>query len=194
MAKIQMKLTLQGDTFSRAYLFKQSGTGNWAPRCLISSHGWFTAASGVYTPPVGVRLHFFCNHLVTLDDVGNAREAINGAIRPIQTITAPANCTDYTLGKLQEHKADIKAFVKKYRKVTNNPKAKYAEASLELGGLGGGETYEWLKAQDTPNFDLVTVRNRSVGEKNVTLNRLITAISAVHAYADFDCVFCREQK
>lgn len=184
MAKEMIELRADWDALSRAYLFKQPGAGNYAPRCMISCHGWYNAKSGTYSPPAGITLHFYVTHGNTLDDLNNSREALSGAVQPLpaQAVTNPGSCTDYTLGKLQEHRKDIKALAKK-RKVTED------EAEDMMGMFG--ETYRGLRGVTNATYDLVTVRNRKI-KSTLTLSEVISAVERQHHYADYYCAFCRE--
>ncbi len=186
MTKVEIDLTLDGDMLSRAKLFKQPGAGNFAPSCMISSHGWYTAASSPYTPPAGVNLWFYCQHSTTLDDLGNVREALNGMMNPLPAVAAPNGTTDYTLGKLQAHRSEIQTLATHHGMT-------FQEADENIGDLGQ-ESYGYFRTRNEPLFDFVTVRNRQIGSNTVTLSRLIEAVRAVHPYTDFYCAFCREQK
>jgi len=186
MAKEQIELRADWDALSRAYLFKQPGAGNYANNCLISCHGWYTTKSGTYTPNANTTLHFYVDHGNTLDDLNNSREALSGILAPRANLSVDSNgnCTNYTLGKLQEHKSDIEGLAKRKGWTVD-------EAEDAMGAFG--ETYRGLCGVNNTNFDIATVRNRNISS-TLTLSKLISAIEREHHYANYYCAFCREMK
>lgn len=187
MAKEQIALRADWDLRSKVYLFKQVGANNYAPGCLISCHGWYNRANfNLYTPPQNTILHFYVSHDETLDDLNNCREILSGAVRPKrgEDVIAPNTCIDYTLGKLQDGRTAISELAEEL-------KMPYADAEEIL--TTSGETYRGLRAVNSVNLDIATVRNK-FGSSTVKLSSVISAIEREHHYNDIYCAFCREPK
>lgn len=181
MAKAQVELGNQ------VYLWTNgTGLGGYAPKVIISAHGWCTANTGTWAVGAST-LVFFVKHSKTLDDIGSAA-SVKGIMRK-QVIPGDniVDVVDYTLGKYQEHKSDIKAFAK-MQGVT------FDEADNDIGGFGVGETYGTYRNMDDNLFDYVTIRNRTKhkGGSTIALSEVIEQVRAVNAYTEYLCAFCRE--
>lgn len=183
MAKTQVAL---GD---QVYLWTNGNNGaGYAPKVIISAHGWYKAADQPWAPGAST-LVFFVDHGNTLDDIGSA-QTVKG-LRRKQTVPGDnvVSVTDYTLGKYQEHSGDIAAFAKQ-----NNMTV--AEADNDMGMMGAGETYSTFRHMVDARFDYVTVRNRAryYGGPTIKLSALVELVRAENAYTEYFCAFCRELK
>lgn len=172
MPKIRVELG------KRAYLFKNAN--QYAPSVIISAHGFYTDASGMYNPGNRV-LKFYCKD--------GEMAALDGDIMPGQDVPRAnvVSCHDYTLFKLQEHKATIK-------RSAAEEHITFAQAERNLNMFG--ETYAKFTDSNSAANDYVTIRNRhsAFGGPLITLSALIALIEQTHAYATYKCKFCREHK
>lgn len=179
MAKVSTELGNQ------IYLWT-TAAGVFAPKVIISAHGWSTANTGRWAVGAST-LVFFVDHTKTLDDIGSA-ETVKGIPRKETVPNANVvDVVDYTLGKYQEHKSDIKAFAK-------TGKMTFAEAESDMAAFGVGETYATYRNMTDNLFDYVTIRNRHnhYGGNTIALSAVIEAVRAVNAYTEYLCAFCRE--
>ena len=181
MAKVATELGNQ------VYLWTTTA-GVYAPKVIISAHGWRKANTGRWAVGAST-LVFFVADGNTLDDIGSA-QTVKGVPR---TETVPNANTidviDYTLGKYIEHKSEIKKFAKKANMT-------FAEAERDMASFGVAETYATYRDMTDNRFDYVTIRNRAFGKGGATikLSAVIELIRAQNAYTEYFCAFCREVK
>ena len=177
----------------KVILFDTPGGG--ATHCLISAHGWFTAASPqtAMTAPIS----FYCEHGRTVDDL-NSVKAWSRSRQVGPALAVGDVVTDYTLGKLQDSHKDVAAFMKMSNKgAPAHHRIDLNEAALEMWNMGCGETYAGIEQRfNKAGYDVATVRNRSwfKGGNTIRMSELIAIVHAHHPYTHYHAVFCREAR
>jgi len=163
-------MKVQVEVGRNLYLFKNED--GYANECIISAHGTYRSDTRVFQH-VGKTLKFYCGHGETVDDIANVAEFRRNPPAVVETIPnqETPSSMNYVLTKYQE------------------------SGSGETGELAGiiGETYESLVKIKYPTCDIVTIRNRKFFGV-VTLSDVLEQIHAVHPYAAYRCLFCRELK
>lgn len=173
----------QTEIGSKLFLFRSLDGNN--TECLIMAHGGYAMGDGQFAVPGGVTVHFYAPHGVALNDP-SVMENIQLMKNPVaHDVAAGQNCWNYKLYKvLGRHGGgdsylDVEMFMDQAHGFMDDVRAGRFAAVDRAGNR------RWA-----PN--VVTVRNRTMRDKFVTLQTLITDVRGrLPTITDFHILACR---